>query len=92
METRLGVFSWAQRVAVRPLLWGRGCQCCPGVLPPTSSVASAAVLFTARLVCLLFVQYQEDASDIKDMSKYKPHILLSQENTQIRDLQQENRG
>lgn len=40
----------------------------------------------------LFVQYQEDASDIKDMSKYKPHILLSQENTQIRDLQQENRG
>eukprot|EP00069_Balaena_mysticetus_P002556 bmy_16186T0 len=37
-------------------------------------------------------QYQEDASDIKDMSKYKPHILLSQENTQIRDLKQENRG
>ncbi|XP_057356490.1 suppressor of IKBKE 1 isoform X1 [Manis pentadactyla] len=36
-------------------------------------------------------QCQEDASDIKDMSKYKPHILLSQENTQIRDLQQENR-
>ncbi|XP_012633859.1 suppressor of IKBKE 1 [Microcebus murinus] len=36
-------------------------------------------------------QYQEDASDMKDMSKYKPHILLSQENTQIRDLQQENR-
>ncbi|CAD7692986.1 unnamed protein product [Nyctereutes procyonoides] len=36
-------------------------------------------------------QYQEDASDIKDMSKFKPHILLSQENTQIRDLQQENR-
>ncbi|XP_027391759.1 suppressor of IKBKE 1 isoform X1 [Bos indicus x Bos taurus] len=36
-------------------------------------------------------RYQEDASDIKDMSKYKPHILLSQENTQIRDLQQENR-
>lgn len=36
-------------------------------------------------------QYQEDASDVKDMSKYKPHILLSQENTQIRDLQQENR-
>nr|XP_012322077.1 suppressor of IKBKE 1 isoform X1 [Aotus nancymaae] len=36
-------------------------------------------------------RYQEDASDMKDMSKYKPHILLSQENTQIRDLQQENR-
>ncbi|XP_022352976.1 suppressor of IKBKE 1 isoform X1 [Enhydra lutris kenyoni] len=37
------------------------------------------------------VEYQGDASDIKDMSKFKPHILLSQENTQIRDLQQENR-
>ncbi|XP_032157459.1 suppressor of IKBKE 1 isoform X1 [Mustela nigripes] len=36
-------------------------------------------------------RYQGDASDIKDMSKFKPHILLSQENTQIRDLQQENR-
>ncbi|CAO2599451.1 Suppressor of IKBKE 1 [Lemmus lemmus] len=36
-------------------------------------------------------EYQEDAPDLKDMSKYKPHILLSQENTQIRDLQQENR-
>ncbi|XP_044767323.1 suppressor of IKBKE 1-like [Neomonachus schauinslandi] len=36
-------------------------------------------------------RYPEDASDIKDMSKFKPHILLSQENTQIRDLQQENR-
>ncbi|XP_044528331.1 suppressor of IKBKE 1 isoform X2 [Gracilinanus agilis] len=36
-------------------------------------------------------RYQEDAADLKDVSKYKPHILLSQENTQIRDLQQENR-
>ncbi|XP_053105424.1 suppressor of IKBKE 1 [Hemicordylus capensis] len=36
-------------------------------------------------------KYQEDASELKDMSKFKPHILLSQENTQIRDLQQENR-
>ncbi|XP_067414834.1 suppressor of IKBKE 1 isoform X2 [Emydura macquarii macquarii] len=36
-------------------------------------------------------KYQEDAPDLKDMSKYKPHVLLSQENTQIRDLQQENR-
>ncbi|XP_013371920.1 PREDICTED: suppressor of IKBKE 1 isoform X1 [Chinchilla lanigera] len=35
--------------------------------------------------------HQEDASDVKEMAKYKPHILLSQENTQIRDLQQENR-
>nr|XP_060628546.1 suppressor of IKBKE 1 isoform X1 [Anolis sagrei ordinatus]XP_060628547.1 suppressor of IKBKE 1 isoform X1 [Anolis sagrei ordinatus] len=36
-------------------------------------------------------KYQEDTAELKDMSKYKPHILLSQENTQIRDLQQENR-
>ncbi|XP_012998574.1 suppressor of IKBKE 1 isoform X4 [Cavia porcellus] len=36
-------------------------------------------------------QHQEDASDVKEMTKHKPHILLSQENTQIRDLQQENR-
>ncbi|XP_015265082.1 PREDICTED: suppressor of IKBKE 1 [Gekko japonicus] len=36
-------------------------------------------------------KYQEDAAELKDMSKYKPHILLSQENTQIRDLQQENK-
>ncbi|XP_075415817.1 suppressor of IKBKE 1 isoform X2 [Tenrec ecaudatus] len=35
--------------------------------------------------------YPDDAPDAKDMAKYKPHILLSQENTQIRDLQQENR-
>ncbi|XP_043939756.1 suppressor of IKBKE 1 [Protopterus annectens] len=36
------------------------------------------------------VPEKEDVSYLKDMSKYKPHILLSQENTQIRDLQQEN--
>ncbi|KAJ6657944.1 hypothetical protein lerEdw1_001734 [Lerista edwardsae] len=36
-------------------------------------------------------KYQEDAAELKDMTKYKPHILLSQENTQIRDLQQENK-
>ncbi|KAM5256866.1 suppressor of IKBKE 1 isoform 1-T1 [Ctenodactylus gundi] len=35
--------------------------------------------------------YPADAADVKDVAKCKPHILLSQENTQIRDLQQENR-
>lgn len=39
----------------------------------------------------LLDQYQEDISHIKDMSKYKSHILPSQENTWIRDLQQKNR-
>lgn len=36
-------------------------------------------------------KYLEDVPELKDMSKYKPHILLTQENTQIRDLQLENR-
>lgn len=36
-------------------------------------------------------KYQEDLAEIKDTSKYKPHVLLCQENTQIRDLQQENK-
>ncbi|EHB16245.1 Suppressor of IKK-epsilon [Heterocephalus glaber] len=35
--------------------------------------------------------HQEDASDVKDIVKYKPHIQLSQKSTEIRDLQQENR-
>ncbi|XP_060628548.2 suppressor of IKBKE 1 isoform X2 [Anolis sagrei] len=37
------------------------------------------------------LSHKDDTAELKDMSKYKPHILLSQENTQIRDLQQENR-
>ncbi|XP_075052409.1 suppressor of IKBKE 1 [Mixophyes fleayi] len=36
-------------------------------------------------------KYQEDLTELKDASKYKPHVLLCQENTQIRDLQQENK-
>ncbi|RXM91266.1 Suppressor of IKBKE 1 [Acipenser ruthenus] len=34
---------------------------------------------------------KEDCPELKDLSKYKPHILLTQENTQIKELQQENR-
>ncbi|XP_053313550.1 suppressor of IKBKE 1 isoform X2 [Spea bombifrons] len=34
---------------------------------------------------------QEDFAELKDTTKYKPHVLLCQENTQIRDLQQENK-
>ncbi|MBN3306962.1 SIKE1 protein, partial [Amia calva] len=37
-------------------------------------------------------EYQEDCAELKELSKYKPHILLTQENTQIKELQQENRG
>ncbi|XP_066559552.1 suppressor of IKBKE 1 [Amia ocellicauda] len=36
-------------------------------------------------------KYQEDCAELKELSKYKPHILLTQENTQIKELQQENR-
>lgn len=36
-------------------------------------------------------KYPEDSSELKEFSKYKPHILLTQENTQIKELQQENR-
>lgn len=42
---------------------------------------------------LLFsLQGIEDASEIRELSKYKPHVLLTQENTQIKELQQENKG
>lgn len=33
----------------------------------------------------------EDTSVIQELTKCKPHILLTQENTQIKDLQQENK-
>lgn len=33
----------------------------------------------------------EDASVMQELSKYKPHALLTQENTQIKELQQENK-
>ncbi|XP_046896420.1 suppressor of IKBKE 1 isoform X2 [Hypomesus transpacificus] len=36
-------------------------------------------------------KYPEESSEIQDLSKYKPHVLLSQENTQIKELQQENK-
>lgn len=33
----------------------------------------------------------EDTSEIQELTKYKPHVLLTQENTQIKELQQENK-
>ncbi|XP_061528042.1 suppressor of IKBKE 1 isoform X2 [Phycodurus eques] len=33
----------------------------------------------------------EDTTEVQEMIKYKPHILLTQENTQIKELQQENK-
>lgn len=43
-------------------------------------------------VSACFLQHTEDASEIQELSKYKPHVLLTQENTQIKELQQENKG
>lgn len=40
----------------------------------------------------LFCQHLEDSSEIQELTKYKPHVLLTQENTQIKELQQENKG
>lgn len=37
-------------------------------------------------------QHIEENSEIQELTKYKPHVLLTQENTQIKELQQENKG
>ena len=37
-------------------------------------------------------QQIEDTSEIQELTKYKPHVLLTQENTQIKELQRENKG
>lgn len=44
------------------------------------------------LLAFFPLQTIEDASEIRELSKYKPHVLLTQENTQIKELQQENKG
>ncbi|XP_056305815.1 suppressor of IKBKE 1 isoform X2 [Danio aesculapii] len=36
-------------------------------------------------------EYMEENTEYQELSRHKPHILLSQENTQIKELQQENR-
>ncbi|KAA0706643.1 Suppressor of IKBKE 1 [Triplophysa tibetana] len=36
-------------------------------------------------------KYIEESMQYQELSRYKPHVLLNQENTQIKDLQQENR-
>ncbi|XP_067301708.1 suppressor of IKBKE 1 isoform X1 [Pseudorasbora parva] len=36
-------------------------------------------------------KYTEEGPEYQELSRYKPHVLLTQENTQIKDLQQENR-
>ncbi|KAM9341807.1 suppressor of IKBKE 1 [Pholidichthys leucotaenia] len=33
----------------------------------------------------------EESSETQELTKYKPHVLLTQENTQIKELQQENK-
>lgn len=36
-------------------------------------------------------KYIEETSEMQELTRYKPHVLLAQENTQIKELQQENR-
>lgn len=36
-------------------------------------------------------KHTDDTSEIQELTKYKPHVLLTQENTQIKELQQENK-
>lgn len=36
-------------------------------------------------------KHTDDSSEIQELTKYKPHVLLTQENTQIKELQQENK-
>ncbi|XP_050953391.1 suppressor of IKBKE 1 isoform X2 [Labeo rohita] len=36
-------------------------------------------------------EYTEESTEYQELSRYKPHVLLTQENTQIKDLQHENR-
>lgn len=36
-------------------------------------------------------KHTEDTSEMQELTKYKPHVLLTQENTQIKELQQENK-
>ncbi|XP_056130355.1 suppressor of IKBKE 1 [Lampris incognitus] len=36
-------------------------------------------------------KHMEETSEIQELTKYKPHVLLTQENTQIKELQQENK-
>lgn len=36
-------------------------------------------------------KHTEDSAEVQELTKYKPHVLLTQENTQIKELQQENK-
>ncbi|XP_063065080.1 suppressor of IKBKE 1 [Engraulis encrasicolus] len=36
-------------------------------------------------------KYIEETSEMQELTRYKPHVLLAQENTQIKELQQDNR-
>lgn len=51
-----------------------------------------AFLIYVESVSACSLQHIEDASEIQELSKYRPHVLLTQENTQIKELQQENKG
>ncbi|XP_076015438.1 suppressor of IKBKE 1 isoform X2 [Genypterus blacodes] len=36
-------------------------------------------------------EHTDECSELQELTKFKPHVLLTQENTQIKELQQENK-
>ncbi|XP_028652265.1 suppressor of IKBKE 1 [Erpetoichthys calabaricus] len=56
-----------------------------------SSILNQRIESMREVGATVLEKQQEDSAVFKDLSKYKPHILLTQENTQIKELQQENR-
>ncbi|KAK7132707.1 hypothetical protein R3I93_019061 [Phoxinus phoxinus] len=56
-----------------------------------SSVLSQKIHSMKEVGNTLPDKYTEEDTEYQELSRYKPHVLLAQENTQIKDLQQENR-
>nr|AYN61567.1 suppressor of IKBKE [Mylopharyngodon piceus] len=56
-----------------------------------SSVLSQKIHSMKEVGNTLPDKYTEEGTEYQELSRYKPHVLLNQENTQIKDLQQENR-
>lgn len=55
-------------------------------------IRSRSLKSSLSVSSLLFSQHTDDSSEIQELTKYKPHVLLTQENTQIKELQRENKG
>ncbi|XP_026055517.1 suppressor of IKBKE 1 [Carassius auratus] len=56
-----------------------------------SSILSQKIHSMKEVENTLPDKYMEESTEYQELSRHKPHVLLTQENTQIKDLQQENR-